>query len=199
MKTYDLGQIAESLSNSHPEITELHLFGSRRYQTRSPRSDVDILVFTDGNIRPSDLRDFAAEICPALDLFLVRDGKATSCQNESFISAANNNELIARLDAVKFWTRSEGRLSANIDWTFELRRNVQYTFTAMPDGPFVTRFESGLTIGQILLDMRPGELWKVAGVLFLLVSKAFSFGMAVDRYIIPPTAAAQREAAAAVK
>lgn len=94
-RRYDLTAIADSLASSHPEVQELYLFGSRRFCTKSPRSDVDILIVCEGNIRPADLREFASVVCPALDLFLLRNGRATSSQNESFICADSTKELEA--------------------------------------------------------------------------------------------------------
>jgi len=130
---YDLGQLADAIGDAHPEIEALYLFGSRRYQTKSVRSDVDILVVTNGYVKPADLRDFSEQYCTALDLFIVRDGRATSCQNESFIEAGSTSELIRQLDAIRFWQRNVGRIQAKISWTIELRDDVTYMMTALPN------------------------------------------------------------------
>src|ERR1700733_11258245 len=78
------------------QIEALYLFGSRRYRTGSPRSDIDVLVElkTDSHIRLADLRAFTSEVCPALDLFLAEGGKAVSCQNESSVRAPTFGELV---------------------------------------------------------------------------------------------------------
>jgi hypothetical protein len=66
------------LGTAFPEITALYLFGSRRYRTKSPRSDIDMFVELESgaHIRPADLRTFSAASCPALDMFLAEGGEA---------------------------------------------------------------------------------------------------------------------------
>jgi hypothetical protein len=41
---YDLRELTRALTEAFPQIEALYLFGSRRYRTGSPRSEVDILV-----------------------------------------------------------------------------------------------------------------------------------------------------------
>jgi hypothetical protein len=67
---YDLRGLTSKLTKAFPQIEGLDLFGSRRYRTGSPRSDVDILVELqpEAHIRPQELRAFSAEHCRALDL-----------------------------------------------------------------------------------------------------------------------------------
>jgi hypothetical protein len=132
-ESYDLRELTEKLSETFPQIAALYLFGSRRYRTGSPRSDVDILVeLTNGaHVRPQELRAFSAEYCRALDLFVAEGGKAVSCANESHVRAASFPELVTRLEAVCFWNRSKGLLSADIDWEFELPIGIDFIPTAM--------------------------------------------------------------------
>ena len=73
-KEYDLALLAENLAAAIPEISELYLFGSRARGTKSSRSDADVLVITDGHIKPQQLREFSFENCNALDLFIVDGG-----------------------------------------------------------------------------------------------------------------------------
>src|SRR5271165_3339348 len=125
--TYDLRELAEALGAAFTQIQALYLFGSRRYRTRSPRSDVDILVeLIDGtHIRPQELRVFSGEHCTALDLFVADGGKAISCANESSVQAESFSALVSRLEAICFWKRSEGPVVADIDWRFELPHAVE--------------------------------------------------------------------------
>jgi hypothetical protein len=71
-------------------------------------------------------------VCPALDLFFVEDGKATSCANDSRVDAKSFDELIAKLDAVLFWSRTHGIIEdADVHWAFEVPVAVEFTYTTM--------------------------------------------------------------------
>ena len=81
---------------------------------------------------PSELRRFSLKVCPALDLFFVEDGKATSCANDSRVDAKSFDELIAKLDAVLFWSRTHGIIEdADVHWAFEVPVAVEFTYTTM--------------------------------------------------------------------
>jgi hypothetical protein len=175
--TYDLGQLADELGNLYPQLEELYPFGSRRFRTKSHRSDIDILVIKNTHIAPRELRKFAEEHCRALDFFLVQDGKATSCQNESYIEAESTPALIRKLDAVKFWARSAGRIQADIDWTFKLRPDVQYAVSALPNRRFGTvNLPGELTIGDLLRSLTPVQFWGFVGAIITLIASAFAGG-----------------------
>jgi hypothetical protein len=135
--SYKLKDLAIWLGRAFPEITALYLFGSRRYRTRSPRSDIDILVELDpgAHIRPAELRAFSSASCPALDLFTADGGKAVSCENESYVSAASFSELVKKLEAVCFWKRTEGVLDdADIDWIVRIPTDVTFIPTVLKSG-----------------------------------------------------------------
>lgn len=131
--SYDLRHLTEQLTTAFPQIAALYLFGSRRYRTGSLRSDVDILVeLADAaHVRPNDLRNFVGDHCPALDLFIVDGGKATSCANESFVRADSLASLVSRLEAICFWTRLDGARAVDIDWQFKVPSAVAFVPTAM--------------------------------------------------------------------
>lgn len=128
----DLGYIADSVSNRFPNIKGLYLFGSRAFGTGSPRSDIDILVEFDGHIRPADLRDFTSVECKALDLFLVKGGKAISSQNESYVESDDISSLLSILNAKKFWDKESGRLRIDIPWKQRVRTDVPFVPSALP-------------------------------------------------------------------
>ena len=177
MPKFDLAQLADRLGDRFDCIRELYLFGSRKFGTKSDRSDVDILVIANGNVRPQDLREFIRKNCSALDLFTVRDGRATSCQNESFIEANTQQELIQNLGATKFWTKSDGRIQADIDWTFTTRDDVVYTASALPNSSFLGYDDpSKLKIGQLLKSMTVGQFWAMLGAAFALLAVSFGIG-----------------------
>lgn len=136
-ESYDLKELSELLVDQFQQVTGLYLFGSRRYRTRSPRSDVDILVQTSDHIRPNSLRLFCDKHCPALDLFIVENGKATSSSNESSVKANSFDELVSSLGAVQFWSRADGFLPVDIDWTFSIPLGIEFVPTAvMASEPF---------------------------------------------------------------
>jgi Nucleotidyltransferase domain len=137
---YDLRELTNALTQAFPQIEALYLFGSRRYRTGSPRSDVDILVELSNasHIRPQELRVFSAEHCRALDLFVAEGGMAVSCANESHVRADSFPELVARLEAVCFWNRAKGLRLADIDWEFRLPVGVEFVPTAMITSSMIT-------------------------------------------------------------
>ena len=137
LKQYKLKDLAIFLGARFSHIQALYLFGSRRYRTGSPRSDIDVLVELqpETHIRPADLRTFSSENCPALDLFIAEGGKAVSCENESFVRASSFSELVAKLEAVCFWNRTEGVLdSADIEWVVSIPTDVNFAPTALGNG-----------------------------------------------------------------
>lgn len=131
---YDLADIASDLAGINQDIEELYLFGSRRFNTTSERSDVDILVKHKNYIRPGKIRAFVQEHCQALDLFLVETNRAVSVVNESFIEAPDFTNLIQTLNATLFWQRENGVNSeADIPWKFWVRKDINYKMTALPN------------------------------------------------------------------
>jgi hypothetical protein len=131
---FDLHDLSSQLTARFGAITELYLFGSRKWKTDSPRSDLDILVCHSKHIRPDDLRVFCLTHCPALDLFLVTGGKAISVANESYVEAETTEELISRLAAVHFWSRDTGFLDADITWDFTVASGIDFPLTALTSG-----------------------------------------------------------------
>lgn len=161
---YKLKDLAIWLGSTFPGIKALYLFGSRRYRTGSPRSDIDVLVELDTgvHIRPAELRAFSSGNCPALDLFLADGGKAVSCDNESFVRAATFPELVAKLEAICFWKQSEGVLdSADIDWTVSIPTDVKFAPTVLTSvsarpGTWVRSFRSfAQHVADLKLPTRP--------------------------------------------
>lgn len=136
---HNLRTVVERLTAEQPAIAVLYLFGSRAYGTLSPRSDCDIIVRAapDSHIKGSDLRDFAAEHCAPLDLFLCTGSRATSVANDSYVYAADFDALIAKLDAQLLWTRAKGfadfAFIGSDDWTFEVSSQAEFVASMLPD------------------------------------------------------------------
>lgn len=97
----------------------------------STRSDVDILLVTDSHVTPEDVRDYAFMECPALDLFFVDRGIATSCANGSKVRGRSKRDLVARLGALKLWDRATGFLNVDVDWKFEVIKGYTPIYTTM--------------------------------------------------------------------
>lgn len=130
----NLRDIAATLVAEFPSISSLWLFGSRRHRTRSLRSDIDLLVCAEDHIRPADLRVSTYRTCPALDLFVVEGGKATSCMNESFVRAESFDALRGRLDAVCIWSRNTAEVQNDAPFEQEILDEVTYVATSLDGG-----------------------------------------------------------------
>jgi predicted nucleotidyltransferase len=165
----------ELLTDNFPQVDEIYLFGSRRYPHQSLRSDIDLLVVVDDFLKPADIRK-VVEGDPALDIFLVNGGTATSCANESFVSAGSFCELVKKLDAVKIWSKVDGYIAPpNIKPFFKIRKDVEFKMTAMPNAFFkpytfderVADIEaSGLPVSPII-----GENFEAAAVFLASVAE----------------------------
>jgi hypothetical protein len=134
-ENFDLHELADSLGKHFPAIEALYLFGSRRYRTRSSRSDIDVLVKSSAFIKATDLRLFAEKECPALDLFIATGGRAVSCANDSYVEAESLESLIGRLEAVEFWNKATGCLEqADIDWSVAIPLQVEFIAMSVAAG-----------------------------------------------------------------
>jgi len=114
----------------------LYLFGSRRYRTGSPRSDIDVLVELkpDSDVRPAS-SVLSVQRLPSVGFVPGRRGKAVSCENESSVRAPTFDELVTKLEAVCFWKRSGGVIeSADIDWTVTVPIDVEFVPSALLTG-----------------------------------------------------------------
>ena len=180
----DLGDVADSLSKRFPAIHGMYLFGSRAFGTGSVRSDIDILLESDGYIRPGYLRQFASGELAALDLFLVEGGRATSTQNETYIEAENSIALFELLRAKKFWDRQYGRLGADICWKQSVRKDVEFPPTALPmslqKGNDTPTDVDSITWDQIFRAFRSSPIKKtltIIATILALLGVVFSIGV----------------------
>ena len=132
---FDLEAIIKILAGQFGEIESVYIFGSRRYETGSTRSDIDILLATTGRIQPAKLRDFTLQHSTALDLFILDNGKATSVANESYIVADNDEELITKIDAVLLYDKHNG-VSAELTRRkqIEVDKRINHELTSLPNG-----------------------------------------------------------------
>ncbi|MDN5215040.1 hypothetical protein QQ020_23365 [Fulvivirgaceae bacterium BMA12] len=136
IENIDLNAAISVLVGKFPAIDSVYIFGSRRYKTDSIRSDIDLLVTTSARIKHSDLRDHTIENCTALDIFLLEGSTATSIANDSYISADSQEELIAKLNAVKLFNRDTGRTKELDTYkTMPLDRRVNLKLSSLPNTP----------------------------------------------------------------
>ena len=132
---FDLEAIVKILAGKFPEIEDIYLFGSRRFDTGSSRSDIDILLTLNDRIKPSKLRDFTIQHSTALDLFVLENGRATSVANESFIKAANNEELIKSVNAILLYDNASGvSLELEKRKEVEVDKRINHKLTSLPNG-----------------------------------------------------------------
>jgi predicted nucleotidyltransferase len=130
---FDLEAAVKSLCGEFQQIDAVYIFGSRRYQTRSTRSDIDILLECNSHIKKSSLRDFIFKHRTALDLFVMENGRAESVANESFIAETDNEALISRLDAVELYRRGSGSSDFFAQYKKQsIDRRVQFKMTVLP-------------------------------------------------------------------
>lgn len=104
----DLRLVVERLGAELAEVDEVHLFGSRRFQSGSTRSDIDLLICGGRLPVASVVAEVARDLDTYLDVFIDRAGRAESAVNESVITANGTAALRDALDAVPLWSRDSG-------------------------------------------------------------------------------------------
>ena len=112
------------------KIEEIYIFGSRRYETGSLRSDIDILVYAPNGLRYDEvIRIMESE--KALDIFQTTNkNEARSFANDSWIK---RRDVVADLDAQLLWSREIGE-SPLMDRYKEIQvlRDIDFKMSFMP-------------------------------------------------------------------
>ena len=112
------------------KIEEIYIFGSRRYETGSLRSDIDILVYAPQKLRFDEfLPIWQSE--KALDIFETIDKQeARSFANDSTIK---RDDVIVALDAILLWSKKDG-YSPQMDRYKEIQvqRDIDFKMSYMP-------------------------------------------------------------------
>lgn len=132
-RTLDLAGFCEVLTTAHPKITSVHLFGSRRYGGGSLRSDIDLFVEAEGNVKPGDLRSLVADHCPALDIFVLSRGMARSVVNETYVEGKSNADVLASRNALCLWSRADGLTDDTSLLTQDYLADIDYRMTVLPN------------------------------------------------------------------
>ena len=106
--TIDMAHLLDRLASTTPQLLRVFLFGSRRFQTGSIASDIDLLAILKEEKVLYSLSTTARKIMPYFDVFQVTGGHAVSLANGSQVRAKNRSALINMLDAVEVWCRDKG-------------------------------------------------------------------------------------------
>ena len=131
---FDLEAAVKTLCGRFEQITTVYLFGFRRFNTGSSRSDIDILLICDQRIREANLREFTLEFRSALDLFILEDGRAKSIANESFIRAESNEALIKEVKALLLYERGSSPSQELQRWKrLEVDKGTVHELTTLPN------------------------------------------------------------------
>lgn len=131
--TLDLAKFCKTLTTAYPNVSAIHLFGSRRYGGGSLRSDIDLFVEVEGNIRPADLRSLVDEECPALDIFVLSRGIARSVVNETYVQGDTNAEVLVSRSAVCLWSEADGFTDDASLLEQSYLADIDYKMTALPN------------------------------------------------------------------
>lgn len=113
--TFDLKDFINRLVANFPNIEQIHIFGSRGYQTNSKRSDIDLLltpIKSSPILDKTQLQMFQEGFSP-VDLFINREYSAQSVVNNSEILKRTEKSLIEQLDAKCLWQKDNGFCNEN--------------------------------------------------------------------------------------
>jgi predicted nucleotidyltransferase len=129
---WDLKKIIDAINSRFPNINKIFLFGSRAYKTNSPRSDIDLLVYSDKPIPNSEITEWLNSVFPPVDFFKTTDMKiAESAINGSAVSSAAES-LDKKLDAIELWDKADGFSKTFSDWQQKTRAGIEFPPTQMP-------------------------------------------------------------------
>lgn len=104
-ENWDLKKIIEAINLRFKDINKIYLFGSRAYKTNSPRSDIDLLVYSNKPIPNSEITEWLNAAFPPVDFFKTTDLRvAESAINGSAVSSQSES-LEKKLDAIELWDK----------------------------------------------------------------------------------------------
>lgn len=96
---------------------EAYLFGSRRHRRGNIASDIDVLLFLDGNITDSHAQAIW-DMEPYLNIFYGDNGSVRSIVNESIIACSDRASLIDDLDAIPLYLGGQWQEQSD-EWRFQ--------------------------------------------------------------------------------
>lgn len=129
---WDLKSIINAINSRFSGINKIFLFGSRAYKTNSPRSDIDLLIYSSKPIPNSEITEWLNSSFPPVDFFKTTDMKiAESAINGSAVYS-NTDTLDIKLDAIELWNNTIGFSTTFVDWEQKTRAGVEFLPTQMP-------------------------------------------------------------------
>lgn len=140
-KKFDVKYFIESLIRKFPNISSVHIFGSRGYETNSKRSDIDLLITLSSKepcIDKTALLKFQSGYAP-VDLFIFRESSAQSVINNSeIILRPKYKTLYDQLEAKCLWANN-GFIDENKKYlTQDIIKNVVFHPSYIPTyDPFI--------------------------------------------------------------
>lgn len=131
IKHWDLKAIISWLLEQSDKIEAIYLFGSRRYNTGSLRSDIDLLVCANSPLPQAKLLYPMHKLFPCVDLFETTDKRtARSFVNGSSIKT--EGEITSALDAIRLWSREKEWSKEFGDWTQETTEHAAFVMSILP-------------------------------------------------------------------
>jgi nucleoside phosphorylase len=112
IRKVDLKCLIGKLGSDFPNISEVYIFGSRRFLTGSVRSDIDLLLVTDQDTVDYQLPKCVRRVEPYVDAFQAVGGTALSFANHSKIKQANRSDLLKEISALLLWSAANGWVGA---------------------------------------------------------------------------------------
>lgn len=129
IRRINLREIVSKISEID-KIEEIYIFGSRRYETGSLRSDIDILVYAPEGLRRDEIMPIMEDE-KALDIFKsTNKTEAESFANDSWL---RRDDIVAALDAKLLWSRKDGE-SVSLERYKEIKvlRDIDFKMSYMP-------------------------------------------------------------------
>jgi predicted nucleotidyltransferase len=134
IQEWDLKELINNFLTIVPSTTQIHLFGSRAYQTGSLRSDIDILVSSSSPLLYPEITRWIKALFPCVDIFENLNNKiARSLINGSHLDSGDKS-LTEKLNAILLWSDPPKDFNEDFtDWTQKTLRHADFRMTMLPN------------------------------------------------------------------
>ncbi len=130
---WNIKDMIEYLLENISCIQSIYLFGSRAYQTKSLRSDIDILLISDEPISFSEFIDIMHDKFPPLDVFYSTDNKnAVSAINNSVLKTKDKTTLVEQVEAILLWNRENQYNTEFNQWEQKALTSFNFQMSVIP-------------------------------------------------------------------
>lgn len=130
-KAWDIREIIDEVNRICPDIESIYLFGSRRYNTQSRRSDIDLLALASKPFNKSILTHHFEAAHPA-DIFVSYDNIIAESVGNGSVLSGKSGPLNETLDAILLWTKSDGLNLKFNDWIQLTDPRIEFVKTVIP-------------------------------------------------------------------